>query len=524
MTAPLVSSAGTGQCGQSSLLGLQAITGEVNSENAELRVIPQAMRVVLMDRLQTEGVETASTINIDRSLYVRDRALLEAVSFADLMEVLASSLGPNAPSGLALFQDWWRTAAAPDPQYAADIGCTDTLINGFSYTCPTIRPRAEASLSKVADLRTGRNGGPPFTIIALVNRGDLVYGKQNPDTCGEYRVIAAADTLSSDATDTLVQLGALGQFYMSFEAALPNQGNGMCLAVQRFWNALANTNDSNARGMLRAFFLEEIGMNKDGTMSFPPEAGADFKFGPVISASNLGLLPDDASSLALPLAKPVGQIRTNTRDKTSRWLLRQYSFRRTSLGLRITPTSLSATPPVSIMVPESGCKEAGEDCNTAVGRKIAENVDGLKTIEFGKLAFELANICLEAGQMVAEDVFGDGYKVAIWKNETPDNHVFTALQTISTQPGLPDKDSKIAFNLEMTSCAGCHRHSTPSHIGHLSDWRGQSLGSLSPSPNMFTHSSIKCSDAACSRYEISPLLEKVFLPWRAFLMDQTLRQ
>jgi hypothetical protein len=50
------------------------------------------------------------------------------------------------------------------------------------------------------------------------------------------------------------------------------------------------------------------------------------------------------------------------------------------------------------------------------------------------------------------------------------------------------------------------------------------LGSLSPSPNMFTHSSIKCSDAACSRYEISPLLERVFLPWRAFLMDQTLRQ
>ncbi|MCA1367209.1 hypothetical protein I6F15_07330 [Bradyrhizobium sp. BRP14] len=318
---------------------------------------------------------------------------------------------------------------------------------------------------------------------------------------------------------------AVGKFYISFEAALPNQGGGMCLAVQRFWKSLAETSDASARHLLRAFFLERIGMSNDGVLSFPPKPGADFEFGPVMSAANLGLLPADARAIGTSLAKPLGQIRTNTRDRTGRWLLRQYAFRRTSLGLRIIPTSLSATPPVSIMVPGSGCTEAGTDCNAILGEKIKQNESGLKTLEIGKLGFKLEDVCLEAGQMVADFFSGDGYKAAIWANTTSDNEIFVALQELANRPGLPSAAAKVGFNLEMTSCAGCHRHAAPSHIEHLiADPGHRTLESFNMQPNDFTHARLECEDSACKRYAISRLLKEVFLPWRAFLMERTLNQ
>ncbi|RVK27628.1 hypothetical protein [Sinorhizobium meliloti] len=434
------------------------------------------------------------------------------------MDALAQSLGENAPSGITLFRDWWRTAAPPNPEYAADIGCTDKLINGFTYTCPADNPRGEASLSNIIDLRAGAARLAPFSIIGLVNRGDLIAGEQSPDTCGEFRVITASETAEQP-----VEHVATGKFYISFEAALPNHGDGMCLAVQRFWKSLAETNDQNAKHMLRAFFLERIGMSRDGVMSFPPRPGADFEFGPVMSAANLGLLPADAAAIGASLAKPLGQIRTNTVDQTNRWLLRQYAFRRTSLGLRITPTSLFATPPVSIMVPGSGCAEAGMDCNAMLGEKITQNESGLKTLEIGKLGFKLGDVCLEAGQMVADFFSGDGYKAAIWANTTSDNEIFVALQELANRPGLPSAAAKVGFNLTMTSCAGCHRHAAPSHIEHLiADPGHRTLESFDMQPNDFTHARLKCEDRACKRYAISRLLKEVFLPWRAFLMERAL--
>lgn len=462
-------SADGSQCGESVLLEKQPLSKGYVRENAELRGI----QARLPDGL-TRGLDAAMTaldmstgIDIARSLYIRDSSLLEAFSFADVMDTLASGLGEDAPSGLVLFQDWWRTAAPADPKYAADIGCTETLINGFPYTCAN-GSRTEPLLQKISDLRTGRNGGPPFTIIGLVNRGDLVFGQTDPNTCGEYRVIAAADSTMNPATDDLAKLGALGEFFLSFEAALPNSKDGLCLAVQRFWQSIALKDDESARRMLRTFFLEKAGLTKDGTISAPPEPGADFTFGPVISAVNLGLLPQDAKSLGIQIAQPFGQIRTNTRNANPVWLLRQYSFRKTSRGVRITPTALSSTPPVQIMRPGRTCGSGNEDCNDLLAEEVWANRDGLATNEVTALSFKLTNNCLAAGEMMANNTQGDGYVNEVFAHAAPtDTALRNALQKVADIPGLPDLPTKIGQNLQMTSCAGCHQHSTKTHLSHL---------------------------------------------------------
>jgi hypothetical protein len=515
---PLSLAAGPQQCGESSLLADHAASAGMVRENAELRSLPDESFKEPATALHNESVMTHPAINIDRSLYIRDKDILTAISLADVMDTLAAGLGADHPSGIKLFQDWWRTAARPDVSYAADIGCTNRLINGFSYTCPETRPRAEASLSRIGNLRSLFNNEPIFKIVGLVNRGDLVFGKPNPDTCGEYRVLAAANTV-----DNPVPRLDPGEFFLSFEAALPNQGGGMCLAVQRFWHSLANLSEADAGAQLRTFFLERVRMDKKGKLVTSPERKADFEFGPVISAANLGLLPDDASKLGISHGTPVGQIRTNSLDAADKWLLRQYSFRKTSLGLRITPTSLSATAPAEIFKPASGCLIQGKDCNTALGQKIAKNEAQLATDDIEKLSFYLGERCLEAGEMTTDTL--SGYSYLIKDEDTSSNAAAQALETIAAEPAPPASRPEASYNLEMTSCAGCHRQTAPSKLSHLFANPGRisiddlHLGMI----NNFTHSKLELEGDG-QQYSISPLLKKVFLPWRAFVMEQTLKQ
>jgi|GEM_PF-5764772 hypothetical protein len=521
------------QCGESALIGKQPLSAAYVWENAELRGVPPQGSLARLENLAP--AETAFPfsmgVDIDRSLYIRDAALLDAFSFAEVMDTLAAGLGENSPSGIALFQDWWRTTAPAKPQYAGDIGCTDTLINGFSYTCPDDGSRSESSLQKVSDLRTGRNGGPPFTIIALINRGDLASNKLDGGTCGEYRIIAAAETTPGDLTDDLARLGASGKFYLSFEAALPNSKEGMCLAVQRFWKSLALKDDENAKHMLRIFFLEKAGLTGEGTISSPPAPEADFTFGPVMGPANLGMLPEDAETLGTKITNPIGQIRTNTRSTSPAWLLRQYSFRKTSLGFRITPTALSSTPPVQIMDSKFKCSIGGKNCDTLLAEEISTNRDGLTTNQITALSFTMSDNCLTAGQMVADSFRGDGYVAALAASASANSRpVWETLKQLANRTESSLIPMQIAQNLQMTSCAGCHRHSTGNQIDHLVTMPGNIPINQADFPvNDFTHARIACEKPGqnghlCERYDISPLLRKVLLPWRAYVMEQTLLQ
>jgi len=519
LACSIVATAASGDsgCGESALLLKRnelresAASYSTVRQNAELRGLAAFGLQQLIGRFDTSealllGEAARPPIDPDRSLYIRDFSLLKAFTFAELMEVLAAGTETDPPAGLNLFRDWWRTAAPPDPDGDPAIGCMDRLINGMGYMCP--EEGGLATLADIVSLEDVEGKGPPFRILALVNRGDLWSSETDSADCGEFRVVAGADNPKGHYTAF-----ETGQYLFNFEAVLRRgeNGPGFCKAVQKLWESFSfNGDDDDVAGQLRRFYLEENGLTSDGRLVAPSTAAADYTFGPIIAPANFGLDGE---------APEGGQIRTNAKFKMTgkHWLLREYRFRRLSgTGLRILPVGLAATPP----------KTAGDPANKKLNKALADalalkqNVAGIDTTQFDDVKFQPPDRCLDAPESLANNRSIRNV-LRIHSTGSIENKASAALKAM---PNSNMDVEKRAYNLELTTCIGCHNTISGKELEHLAapnsgfSLKGSLAGNWHSAVGFhFAHFQTE-PESNPVRYSLQRQLAKVFLPKREYLM------
>jgi hypothetical protein len=222
------------------------------------------------------------------SLLVTDLDTVNEISFAEVMDKLASYASNKPFAKEMLFHEWWDTANQHPGlllgPHCDDVPPTDPT-KDFPYTCPRQQDGNEArnTLMFTTDPLDG------YSAIAFSNRFDLlspavpssVSGKVVYPDCGEYRIIFARnsgqtrppidpDTKRPGPFDSNAQLMARGDIFnrnlISFEARIKNpdpksqDANDVpvgCLPILRFWYSLSKDSMSAAaRGKaLHDFFM-----------------------------------------------------------------------------------------------------------------------------------------------------------------------------------------------------------------------------------------------------------------------------
>ncbi len=390
-------------------------------------------------------VRTAGVLDPNRSLYIRDDPVLGQFAFSELLDKLAVNTDTD---GLGLFVDWWLTSSKNYGTHNPALACTDTLINGYPYTCS--EPGQGLSALTTLQALKSSDGDEIFKIVAFVNRGDLWSGEDNSEDCGEYRIVAGADLRGSE------EFAPEGIFLFNFEPALRRAGNGpgLCRAVQKLWASFTGAETSVIVSALRKLYFEGGTLTPDGDFTEVEEAGS-FKIEPLLSAENLGL------NTAQP---ELGQIRTNTKlVKEATWTLRDYRFRQLSdRQRRILPVGLANSFFADAAKP-------GDADNQKFAEAIRDAASHLVTDRFEGVQFSSNRPCLEAG----EKVMGNGKDIKFIlqgyldnEDATKTNAVVGALSDLAaTHPSLTTRN--VFGNLAITTCVGCHRSVTEMELKHL---------------------------------------------------------
>lgn len=437
---------------------------------------------------------------LDRSLLVREPALLGAVSFGAVMQQLAASAGID--DGKALFRQWWSTLGeGPDEAVAAGLACPAPgserrlpTLNAFPMLC-------DPDLAGIASMPDplGEAGAGPFLIIGAVNRVDLMPKDPHPRDCGEFRLIAAYDPDWPDWPE--YRPNERMQIFVNFEAVIPNPAGDprLCRAIQRFWASLSGavgtpTSDSDLAEALRRFFLVGGELTEDGRLLDPGAPGEHaFTLLPAISAANLG--SDEIHRR--------GQVRTNTRTANG-WVLRQFAFRDFGGVPRLVPVPTDGSPDASLF-----------EENAAGARELAQLIQAesdLLAPNINAFSFMPEPTGVEATQWIIplqgmpETRFSYG---EILGNEPravdPVRDSIKALAAAS--PGY--RSPSIIKRLEVLSCAGCHRFVRGAKAEFVDD-DGRPV--KWPPSIRFTHILPELDDTG--RYRISDALACVLLPHR----------
>ena len=439
-------------------------------------------------------------ITADRSLLVREPALLGAVSFGAVMRQMAASAGGG--DGKALFRQWWSTLGeGPDEAVAAGLACPAPgsdqrfpTLNAFPMLCDPYL----AGLASMPD-PFGEAGAGPFLIIGAVNRVDLMPQDAHPRTCGEFRLVAAYDPDWPDWPE--YRPNERVQVFVNFEAVIPNPAGDplLCRAIQRFWAGLSGRDgvappDRAVADALRRFFLVGGRLTEDGRLLDPGASEAHaFALPPAISAANLGGDKSDRR----------GQIRTNTRTAKG-WVLRQFAFRDFGGVSKLVPVPTEGSPDASLF--EENAARAGELAQLIRAKSdlLAPNINAF--------SFMPEPTGVEATQWIIplqgmpETRFSYG---EILGNERrvvdPVRDSIKALEAAS--PGY--RSPSIIKRLEVLSCAGCHRFVRGAKADFVDD-DGRPV--KWPPSIRFTHILPELDDTG--RYLISDALACVLLPHR----------
>jgi len=415
-----------------------------------------------------------STVNVDRSLFVHDRATLDAADFSlkrTLTKIADDAVAAGATSATAagLFRDLWdtqntqATAATPAGAHCDDNG---TTLNGFPNACRL----TDGAQAKAANLDAEMAAYRP---IGIVNRLDLAAeGWKN---CGEHRIVYGR------------QGATFQRSFIIFEAVLPNPRPGCesgCRAVAEHWYGLSSVADP----VERAKRLEKLYYT--GLPGYEPVVRVDH-----YAAKTTGGYSGGS-----------GQIRTN-QFLQSPWMLKEFKL---ALDCTTRPCKLDPVPiPVKV---------------TPDGNLWAETTAGLAN------DFQQHVVLPQVDQLAVNDINKFSYQVPLAFDAArsepqtggiPDNYP----EAYTTVPGLPGgfrsalaaaaatsspalTDRQIVNRATALSCAGCHQ---PNTFGLLA---ANSIGPGMTWPNSATFVHVKAEDTA-GIHTLSAALTTTFLPERA---------
>lgn len=452
------------------LLSLLFVIGACGAEDEPLDSVEQSVRD-----------DVASFFDVRRSLAVTDVDILARFSFERVMDQLARDSRVRGLRGIDLFRQWWDTqnpgSGEPDPHCNDEVGVNgDTLLNSFPYDC-----RPPPSEGAQADCQSFDDPACAYLPIGLFNRFDMA-----PDDgahCGEHRIIYAKQTGLADPFDRNLVI---------FEAVVPNprpqHGLAGCRRLVEEWAALSWISNSQQR----AARLERLYFK-----------GAP-SYGPIIRFENFG---DNERGL--------GQIRTNQFMVESRpfiWTLREFQLMRECVGRSCRAEFRPVTAknnPIGLLFGDPADPRAG----AFQAQLVADNVASLA-------ATSLTDI-----SMATPDTFNSGQSHSSGSAELDYQAPFAsqrygvrlAVYRELGSLGSGVTPEQLVERARTQTCAGCHELSNNQELGDGLFWP-PSLG--------FVHVSElepEQVDGAL-RYRISPLLKSTFLPLRARVMFDFLKQ
>jgi hypothetical protein len=430
--------------------------------------------------------KTPKTFPLDerKSIFITDQAILSLFTFDRLMERLAAESKAHKVSKEDLFQQWWDTANLK-ASFNLPFGgpnCDPALLNTFPYTCP----RNEGQ--QVTANPYGVATPVTYTAIALSNRFDLTTPPDKGGTdCGEYRIVFERNSGGTDALDRSLII---------FEAVLPNPKPKLhtlegCRPVQEFWESLSKPGLSVAtRGkMLLDFYFEGL---------------PGHRVEPVFMAKHYGA--------STPTAE--GQIRTNqfmagTSPQT--WMLRQFHIVQDLQGMKIVPVTDAANPPASLF-DETNLQPLGSNFRSDFLSQVA----ALGNSNIDLVAMEAAGQ-YEDGESIEGGPGGPptamNYAAAFANSPS-----FRAAIQAKLGPGSTLTPDNIIARAQTQTCAGCHQLSINANLGGGLVWPA-SLG--------FTQERLAppfdTTGPDGPRYQISPALQNVFLPFRKHVIETFLQ-
>ena len=447
-------------------------------------------------------------IDADRSLLVRQPALLGRLPFGAVMERLAASAGEG--DGKTLFRQWWATLGeGPDELVETGLACPapdsrsrPPTLNAFPMLCDPFL----AWIGSISD-PFGDAGIAPFRVIAAVNRVDLMPLDPHPRTCGEFRLVVAQDPGWTGWPE--YRPNEILQVFVNFETAIPNPAGdpAFCQAIQRFWANLSGGPDSSDEAVseaLRRFYLEGGTLTADGRLLDAEAPGESaFALAPAISADNLG---GDAADRR-------GQVRINTRTAHG-WVLREFAFRRLEGELRLVPVPARGSPDASLFEENAAGAGALAKVIRAQSELLAPGIDSFDFMPDFAGAEATQWIIPLHGMPEARFSYSE-----ILGNEPRANDpVRDSIRALAaSSPGM--KTPGVIKRLEVLSCAGCHRYVRGAQAGFVDDG-GRSV--KWPPSIRFTHILPELDDTG--RYLISDALACVLLPQRERRMRQVLGQ
>jgi hypothetical protein len=415
-----------------------------------------------------------ATIDVDRSLFVHDRATLDAADFSlkrTLGKIASDAVAAGAAGATAetLFRDLWDTQN-PQTGAATPAGaqCDDntTTLNGFPNACRTVDGAQAKAASLDAEMAT-------YRAVGIVNRLDLAAeGWKN---CGEHRIVYGR------------QGAGIQRSFIIFEAVLPNPRPGCesgCRAVAEHWVQLSSVADP----VERAKRLEKLFYT--GLPGYQPVVRLDHY----------------AAKTSGGYSGGSGQIRTN-QFLEQPWMLKEFKL---ALDCTITPCVVEPVP-IPVKVNPDG--ELWTESTTGLANAFQHNVvlpqvSSLGVNDINKFSYQVP-LQFDAARSQPQspglrDHYFESYTAVPGVPAGFRASLGTAAGT--TSPALTDK--QVVNRALALSCAGCHQPTSfnltlASSIGPGMSW---------PNSAGFVH--VK-AEAVAGVHALSPALTSTFLPARA---------
>jgi hypothetical protein len=427
-----------------------------------------------------------ATVNVDRSLFVHDRATLDALgpnAFSlqrTLRKIAADAVAAGATGATAaqLFRDLWDTqntevsAATPAGAHCDDNG---TTLNGFPNACRPLDGAQAKATNLVAEIAKYRP-------VGLVNRLDLAAeGWKN---CGEHRIVYGRE-----------EPGPARSFII-FEAVLPNPRPGCesgCRGVAEHWYKLSSVSDpaERARRLERLYYV--------GIPGYRPVVHVDHYAARGASGGYSG---------------GSGQVRTNQFLQppgviNQPWMLKEFKL---ALDCSHAPCKLDAVPIPVKLNPDGNlwAETTAGLANSFQQSVVLPQVDQLAIDDVNRftyqvpVAFDAARSQSSPPVLTARDLYREAYTSV--PGHPGGFREKLASKAAASAPALTE--AQVVNRAAALSCAGCHQ---PQAFG-LTAVNSIGPGKSWPDSAAFVHVKAEASGGV---HALSPALTTTFLPARA---------